>query len=1059
MTTYTAANPAARLEQRMSLLAWLQWRLGYGSTGEMLAEIERIDEGFDGEGRSHVYAHLAARASRLNDLTTDNLERYDDNIREHLAAMNAGRQRPITLRYFQYLAALCAEIYLDGLFNAREKMLASINGFVDSLNSNRAASERLDRFDDSDLNKLAFWMATGSGKTLLMHINYRQYMRYCSAKPDTVLLITPNEGLTQQHLEELAQSGIPASRFDLEQGGLFSNAAGEVKATEITKLVLEKRGEGESVPVEAFDGDNLVFVDEGHKGSGGEAWRAVRDKLGEKGFTFEYSATFGQALTAARDDALTAEYGKAIAFDYSYRYFYGDGYGKDFHILNLQDDTTGEQTDKLLLANMLSFYEQQLVFERRADELSAYNLDKPLWVFVGSSVNAVRTENRRPQSDVLTVVRFLHKFLTDITWAKQNIARLLAGRSGLRDEYGGDNFADKFEYLRRPGEHHVEVYQDILEKVLHAPAPGALHVSDIRGHEGELGLKVGGAQDYFGLIYIGDTSRFKRLVEQGGFGVAVEDDAFSGSLFERINDAKSGVEVLIGSRKFMEGWNSWRVSNMGLLNIGKSEGSQIIQLFGRGVRLRGRDMSLKRSAELSGNHPEYIRLLETLNIFAVRANYMAQFRDYLEREGVPTESMRNLQLPIRPNTEFLKKGLVVPRPKDDLDFNAESWVVLEPDNAVKVAVDVSARVTTIASGQAGEREASSGDERSIPSESLDLVDWAEVYRALLEHKQSKGMDNLIVSRDVPRRIIENDPRVYTLRAERSVVKPKSTDDLDRLQAAVLGIVRRYADALYRRRRARWEAGNLVYKELDEHDSNFQLSFALDGHRGGYVVSVPRSDGKLIEEIERLIGDCAALYRHDGGDPLPRIHFDRHLYQPLLVADKGDGLKFSPPGLNPGERRFVDDLRAYWSERQAETPDEELFLLRNQGRGAGIGFFDNYGFYPDFILWQMTGNRQRIIFIEPHGMLQAPSYANDEKAQLHERLPALAKEISQRSEDPNVKVRLDSYIVSQTSFDDLRMRYDPGDWSREDFARRHILFPVRNENYDYVEHILREDDPE
>ena len=89
---------------------------------------------------------------------------------------------------------------------------------------------------------------------------------------------------------------------------------------------------------------------------------------------------------------------------------------------------------------------------------------------------------------------------------------------------------------------------------------------------------------------------------------------------------------------------------------------------------------------------------------------------------------------------------------------------------------------------------------------------------------------------------------------------------------------------------------------------------------------------------------------------------------------------------------------------------------------------------------MTGNRQRIIFIEPHGMLQAPSYANDEKAQLHERLPALAKEISQRSEDPNVKVRLDSYIVSQTSFDDLRMRYDPGDWSREDFARRHILFP-------------------
>ena len=62
-------------------------------------------------------------------------------------------------------------------------------------------------------------------------------------------------------------------------------------------------------------------MDEGHKGSGGEAWRSVRDALGETGFTFEYSATFGQALTAAGKSDLTVEYGKAIAFDYSYRHF------------------------------------------------------------------------------------------------------------------------------------------------------------------------------------------------------------------------------------------------------------------------------------------------------------------------------------------------------------------------------------------------------------------------------------------------------------------------------------------------------------------------------------------------------------------------------------------------------------------------------------------------------------------------------------------------------------------------------------------------------------------
>ena len=39
---------------------------------------------------------------------------------------------------------------------------------------------------------------------------------------------------------------------------------------------------------------------------------------------------------------------------------------------------TDEQTDKLLIGNMLSFYEQRLAYQEQADELRAYNLEKPL---------------------------------------------------------------------------------------------------------------------------------------------------------------------------------------------------------------------------------------------------------------------------------------------------------------------------------------------------------------------------------------------------------------------------------------------------------------------------------------------------------------------------------------------------------------------------------------------------------------------------------------------------------------------------------------------------------
>ena len=69
------------------------------------------------------------------------------------------------------------------------------------------------RFTAKDLNKLAFWMATGSGKTILMHFHYRQYLDYCRGPLDNILLVTPDEGLSQQHLEQMQAAGIPCARF------------------------------------------------------------------------------------------------------------------------------------------------------------------------------------------------------------------------------------------------------------------------------------------------------------------------------------------------------------------------------------------------------------------------------------------------------------------------------------------------------------------------------------------------------------------------------------------------------------------------------------------------------------------------------------------------------------------------------------------------------------------------------------------------------------------------------------------------------------------------------
>lgn len=1048
-----------KLEQRLVLLAWLNSLFGYKTNRDLLTDMKESKEGFYGDGCSHLSKRLGGHSGAK--ISEENLARYDDNIREHIRAMNARRPEPIRLRYFQHLAVLYTEIFLDWYFHRRRELLRSLNAFVEKRNAAKLTGEpKAPKFSEHDLEKLAFWMATGSGKTLIMHINYRQFLHYNNRPLDNILLITPNEGLSEQHMAEMAASNIPCRRFDLNESGLAFGEKDIVRVIEITKLVEEKRGGGVSVPVEAFEGNNLIFVDEGHKGSGGEAWRSFRDALGETGFTFEYSATFGQALTAVRNDELTEEYSKAIVFDYSYRYFYGDGYGKDFRILNLKEETTEDKTETLMLGNLLSFYEQQCLFEEQDEALRPYKLDKPLWVFVGSSVNAVFTENKQKRSDVLTVARFLHHLLENKrNWAIKTIRKLIDGKTGLVTPDGQDVFAGKFEYLREARLDPEAAYQNILRKVLHTPTGGGLHLCDMRGYPGELGLKASGAEDYFGLIYIGDTSKFKKLVEDDDAGIVLEEDVITDSLFSGLNEPDTSIDILIGAKKFMEGWNSWRVSNMGLLNIGRQEGAQIIQLFGRGVRLRGKDFTLKRSSALDGNHPEYIGLLETLNIFAVRANYMAQFREYLEKEGVETEGYVELPLFIQPNRNFLGKGLVVPRVPEDRGFATEKDILLEPDPLMRpVWVDMSLKVQTLESGTEGVTavDARAGQERPIPRESLKLVDWEQIYLDLLEYKEQKGLRNLVIRQDTPKQILATtEPmRLYSLVADESVVKPESFAETALLQEAVQSILRKYVDNFYRVHRERWDSKHMVYKTLDENDPNlsFNRNLVKGGDHSRYVVKIQRSKGKLVSAVQKLIDEVDRMYKEETGK-LRRIYFDRHLYQPLLV-EHGDKVKTVPPGLKKSEVGFVQDIKQYWeAEKDRSLAKMEVFLLRNLSRGMGIGFFEERGFYPDFILWIMQGKQQHIVFVEPHGMLHAEAYEHDRKARLHETLPGLAKEIRARSGVKNVT--LDSYIVSATRYEDLRKKYDDGSWDRERFAQAHILFPERREEYDYIKKIFVE----
>jgi hypothetical protein len=276
-------------------------------------------EGVDEHNVSRFNHVIATRSFPHQRLNRDWLLAYDQNIVRHTQAISARRAEPVRWKYFQYLGLLFTEIYLDRYFRDADQLVAGLNDQLAAFNADKSERDQLAAYAPDDLRKLAFWSATGSGKTLLLHVHIHQY-RHNLKLPgrqrefNRPILLTPNEGLSRRHLAEFEASGMAAEIFSKESTGLFAGHSVEILG--ITKLP-EDSGD-KTVVVDAFEGNNLVVVDEGHRGAGGFKWKSNRDRLCEKGFSFEYSATFSQARTAANIPELTAEYARCVLFDYSF---------------------------------------------------------------------------------------------------------------------------------------------------------------------------------------------------------------------------------------------------------------------------------------------------------------------------------------------------------------------------------------------------------------------------------------------------------------------------------------------------------------------------------------------------------------------------------------------------------------------------------------------------------------------------------------------------------------------------------------------------------------------
>jgi hypothetical protein len=1010
------------------------------------------EEGYDADGLHKFYHSLVESELFYNELHPLNKEQlliYEENIVSYTKTINSMRSRPIVWKYFQWLTLLFVEIYLDRYFTDKGKLLDDLNTYIQRFNERWTGFQDIAPYTLDDLNKICLQNATGSGKTLLMHVNLLQFRNYAKKSREgseisRVILLSPNERLSEQHLEELKLSGFSfAQRLNTKQ----DSSIDMIDVIEITKL-----GDTEgpnTIATRSLGDQNLLLVDEGHRGMSGKeegVWFTRRSELCAKGFTFEYSATFAQAVAAANNRAFEDSYAKAIIFDYSYRWFYEDGFGKDYQILNLPK-TYQQVQDVYLTACLLKYYQQLKIYEDKKLEIVPFNLEKPLWVFVGSTVTKkkgkqeVETPSEELLADVAQIIVFIAKYISNALVFERNIKQILydsGSSTGLLDNDGNDIFANTFNYLLKTvnaASGASEIYKDILRTLFNNPANGQLRMDRIKGDSGEVVLYLGNSDTPFGLINVGDAKglcdHIEEYAQKNNIQLSIEDSDFTEAMFASVKDSSSPINLLIGSKKFVEGWDCWRVSTMGLMHVGKSEGTQIIQLFGRGVRLKGYEWSLKRSSHIhTVKKPDFIEDIENLNVFGIEADFMDRFRQFLKDEGLPGNEKRvMITIPMNVTADFGKK-LKILRPKkkkdgSEYDFKKDGPIPslgTIPQYLQKnpVVSDWYSRIQTIKSK--GILQSGQKDEVKLKGKQIVLLDMERLYFELERFKREKSWHNLNLTKQGIISLL-SDTSWYKLYLPESILTPQSFDEVNILQQIATELVRRFCEKYYNFCKDAFIKPRMELRDLTREDDNLPTEEL-------YKLIVDGDDATLIQQIEKLKQeiiknkeDLIAV-----GD-LNACNFGKHLFQPLFHVRNGGNITILPIALGESEYQFVIDLKDWCEKNKNEmrTKGLELFLLRNLSRGKGVGFFEAGNFHPDFILWILSGDKQYVHFIEPHGLMYEG--INSEKIQFYKRI----KEIETRIADP--KVILSCWILSWTPKQELKLRgYDP-----EEYLQENVVF--------------------
>ncbi|TPH38770.1 DEAD/DEAH box helicase family protein [Helicobacter pylori] len=495
------------------------------------------------------------------------------------------------------------------------------------------------------INRLAFYMATGSGKTIVI-IKLVELLsvaiRMGLIPKKNIMFFSANEHLIKQFEKEIERYNRGKDYFkQIDFKNLKSVTNKDFhhapKGSFIEKITLfyyradlmsdEESKENLLNYKDYWDnGENYVILDEAHKGNKTESKRqAIFSLLSLKGFLFNFSATFTE-----ESDLITAVYNLSVGE------WVKLGYGKESVLLkknnlsafkDLKDLNDREKEIALLKALLL------LGMQKRY-QTEGYFHDPLMLVFTHS----VNVENSDAEIFFKTLARVIENDDgNDFLKAKEDLLEELRDPEFLFSGNKDKNYKVK---VFKEGLKSMD-FKGLKEGVFHA-SNGHIEVIINPKNNQEIAFKLNTSDKVFCLIRIGDITEWihekLKSVKVVSKNLSFKEESY----FSQID--KSSINILVGSRTFETGWDSTRPSVILFLNIGLDADAKklVKQSFGRGVRIESVKNQRQRLAYLEID--EAIKkdlkpnaaMLETLFVIATKSESVKAILDLKEESSDPS---------------------------------------------------------------------------------------------------------------------------------------------------------------------------------------------------------------------------------------------------------------------------------------------------------------------------------------------------------------------------------------------------------------------------------------